>query len=548
VSIARKLKGPQDLVIVPAGRYKALKKLAETSSSEIFLAEHVGVSGLRRLHALKRLRPSLSAEAAFRVSLSETVRESMALHHGGLVGLLDFGEASGRPFIVMELVEGWSLDQLMWRARTAQHPLPWPLAAHLACEAARALAFLHRPSHGPLREGIVHGDISPTSVLLSEHGELKLGDWSVAHARARQSGDAVTAAKAAFASPELALGEAADARSDVFSLGALLYWLLADVPAFKGNGEREVLARVEAVDLVPLTGVRPGLPKELNKVVTGAMQRDPKHRFQSASDMRAALEVACGRERCGRSELEGWLASLARRDGRGPAAGEVRPNVAVPLRTLKSEAPRAPAMTAAPALNALPVPLRSKTRLLLAAAALVALGFGAERLWRRGTSRVAIPDVPARPMLPTAPAPATAPPPPASPGVAPGATERPKPPPPPSPALTVAEKDVDVTLEDTVVQPDSEGAALLLNTNVEQVVDDRAFVHLQSIPPGASITLDDRVLGTTPVTLRFKMGVPFALRFHREGYADVTRWLTVQEREEGLMPQAALELPPTASQ
>jgi hypothetical protein len=221
-------------------------------------------------------------------------------------------------------------------------------------------------------------------------------------------------------------------------------------------------------------------------------------------------------------------------------------------------------MSGAPGLNALPVPLRSKTRLLLAAAALVALGFGAERLWRRGTSRVAIPDAPARPMVPTAPAPAAPPPtspaiaparpmvptaptpaapPPTSPAIAPPMTEPPKPPPPP-PASTVSEKDVDVTLEDTVVQPESEGESLMLNTNVEQVVDDRAFVHLQSIPPGASITLDDRVLGTTPVTLRFKMGVPFALRFHREGYADVTRWLTVQEREEGLMPQAALELPP----
>src|SRR5581483_4892194 len=113
---------------------------------------------------------SLAAEAAFRVTLFETVRESMGLHHPNIVGVLDAGDANGRPFVVLELVEGWSLEQLLWRARTAQHPLPWELAAHLCAEIARALAFLHRPAHGPLREGIVHGDVSPSSVLLTEHG------------------------------------------------------------------------------------------------------------------------------------------------------------------------------------------------------------------------------------------------------------------------------------------------------------------------------------------------------------------------------------------
>jgi serine/threonine protein kinase len=516
VSTAKKLKGPQDLVIVPAGRYKALKKLAETASAEIFLAEHVGVSGLRRLHVLKRLRTPLSGEAAFRVTLAETAREAMALHHGNLIGVLDAGDASGRPFIVLELVEGWSLDQLMWRARTAQHALPWQIAVYLAAEAARGLGFLHRPTHGPLREGVVHGDISPTSVMLSEHGELKLGDWCVAHARARQSGEAVTVGKAPFASPELALNEPADSRSDLFALGSLLYWLLADVPPFKGNGDREILSRVEAVDCAPLLKLRPTLPKELSRLVITAMQRDPAQRFQTAGELRAALDAVSSRERCGRSELETWLASLARRDGRGPAAGELRPNIVVPLRTLKE-----PVAVHAPTSSAT---LRwKKKRIAAAGIALVALGFGAERLFHHK------PRPPAAAVAPT-PAPIPVQPqPPAR--LAPPATEPVKATPPPRPEL-------DVTLEDTVVRP-AEGRLLTMAARIDSLNEDRAVVRLESDPPGAAVMLDDRTLGSTPFTYRFKVGIPFALRFEHDGFAPQVRWLTVHSPEE-----VALTLPP----
>jgi serine/threonine-protein kinase len=518
VSTAKKVKGPQDLVIVPAGRYKALKKLAETQSAELFLAEHVGVSGLRRLHVLKRLRTPLSGEAAFRVTLAETAREAMALHHGNLVGVLDGGDASGRPFIVLELVEGWSLDQLMWRARTAQHPLPWQLAVYLAIEAARGLAFLHRPAHGPLREGVVHGDISPMSVLLSEHGELKLGDWCVAHARARQSGEAVTVGKAPFASPELALAEPADSRSDLFALGSLLYWLLADVPPFRGNGEREILSRVEAIDCAPLLQLRPALPKELTRVVTTAMQRDPGHRFQTAGELRAALEAVSSRERCGRSELETWLASLARRDGRGPAAGEVRPNIVVPLRTVK-EPPRPVKEPLAPA--AAPSLRWKKKRIAAAGFALVALGFGAARLFHHH---------PGPPTAAAAPIPPAPPPPdPIAPPMPPAEPVKTTPPPRP---------ELDVTLEDTVVVP-GDARGLTLDARVDSVSDDRAVVRLESDPPGTTVMLDDRTLGATPFTFRFKVGIPFALRFTHDGFAPQVRWLTVHSPEE-----VALTLPP----
>jgi serine/threonine protein kinase len=527
VSTARKLRGPQDLVIVPAGRYKALKKLAETATSEIFLAEHVGVSGLRRLHVLKRLRPSLSAEASFRVALAETVREAMALHHGNLVGVLDAGDANGRPFLVLELVEGWSLEQLTWRARTAQHALPWPLAVFIAVEVSRALAFLHRPSHGLMREGIVHGDVSPSSVLISEQGEVKLADWCVAHARARHSGNAMTAAKAAFASPELAVAEPADARSDIFSLGSLLYWLLADVPPFKGNGEREVLGRVEAVDCAPLDKVREGLPKELYKVVRIAMQRDPAHRYQTTLDVRAALESVASRERCGRSELDGWLASLARRDGRGPAAGEVRPNIVVPLRALKTDAKKGSDPIfgrAATTLTALTTGSRRlspfpRRKVLLAAVGMVVLGFCLEKLWHRATAAV--------PAAVPVEAPAPTPPPAAK--VLPTGTKS-------------AQADPDVTLDGEVVEASPDPGQIQLHASVDSVSDDRAYVHVETTPPGAAVVLDDRTLGTTPVSLRFKVGVPFALQFQLDGYRPETRWLTVHGADD-----VTLALPPVSA-
>src|SRR5581483_2480913 len=153
--------------------------------------------------------------------------------------------------------------------------------------------------------------------------------------------------------------------------------------------------------------------------------------------------------------------------------------------------------------NAKPRLPLSRRALALAAAGTVALGFCIERLWQHHAGAPPPAPVPVE-------APAPTPPPPAK--VLPTGTKS-------------AQSDPDVTLEDAVVQPDP--GELELHASVDSVNDDRAFVHLETTPPGTAVVLDDRTLGTTPVSLRFKVGVPFAVQFQHDGYKTQTRWLTV---------------------
>src|SRR6185503_8036926 len=112
------------VLIAPAGRYKALKKIAEGGTAEIFLGEHVGAAGFRRLVALKRTRAGVDQQPQLKRLLIEEAHVAMGLHHGNLVQVLDVGESHGRHFLVLELVDGWTIEQLMQRARVANKPIP----------------------------------------------------------------------------------------------------------------------------------------------------------------------------------------------------------------------------------------------------------------------------------------------------------------------------------------------------------------------------------------------------------------------------------------
>ncbi len=124
-------------------RYRAVQKIADGGSAEVFLAEQMGAAGFKRLVVLKRIRPELYADAQYREMLIEEAQLAMSLHHSNLVEVLDVGEANGRYFLVMELVDGWTLHQIMRRARDAKMPLPPELAVYITGELCRALAYAH---------------------------------------------------------------------------------------------------------------------------------------------------------------------------------------------------------------------------------------------------------------------------------------------------------------------------------------------------------------------------------------------------------------------
>ncbi|HVX97030.1 MAG TPA: serine/threonine-protein kinase, partial [Polyangia bacterium] len=209
-------------------RYTILRKIADGGTAEIFLAKQHGAHGFEKPVVLKRIFTAFYADPAFRHMLVDEAHIAMTLTHSNVVQVLDLGEVDGRYFLALELVDGWTLDRTLKRAQAAGVPFPPALALYVTAEICRALAY----AHGKVRDGkplgIVHRDVSPHNVLLSAEGEVKLTDFGIAKAQNKkeQSLGNLIKGKISFMSPEQASGGALDGRSDLFSLGTMLYAMI----------------------------------------------------------------------------------------------------------------------------------------------------------------------------------------------------------------------------------------------------------------------------------------------------------------------------------
>jgi serine/threonine protein kinase len=302
------------------GRYKILRRVADGGMAEIFLATQMGREGFQKPVILKRIHSTIYADPQFRNMFIDEAHISMSLSHSNIAQVLDLGVSAGRYFLVLELVDGWDLGRILHRAATAGVRLPRELALHIGAEICRALAYAHSKAmdgQGPL--GIVHRDVSPHNVLLSEQGEVKLTDFGIAKAmnKREHTGTGVVKGKVAFMSPEQALGKPIDARSDLFSLGTMLYLMVTRTRPFEGPSDLETLLRVQQGNFPAPEEVSPDLPPEVAALISRAMRRDPGERYQSADEMLADIErvLRAAFRPVGQSELKRWLADLTARDG-----------------------------------------------------------------------------------------------------------------------------------------------------------------------------------------------------------------------------------------
>jgi len=306
------------------GRYTILGKLADGGMAEIFLAIQHGAEGFEKQVVLKRILTQYSADPQFRNMLLDEAHISMTLQHGSIVQVLDLGVAAGRYFLALELVDGWDLEKILQRAYKAEMVFPTALGLYVVAETCRALAYAHGKSRDGKPLGIVHRDISPNNVLLSGEGEVKLADFGIAKAQRKreQTAAGVIKGKVAYMSPEQARGEVIDRRSDIFSVGSMLYRMMTDRLPFEANNDLESLLRVQKAEFPAPQDAKPTIGASVAAIIRRAMRLHPAERYQTADEMLAEVERVLRTEfhSAGQTELKSWLVQLGRRDN-APSIG-----------------------------------------------------------------------------------------------------------------------------------------------------------------------------------------------------------------------------------
>jgi serine/threonine protein kinase len=335
-------------------RYSILRKIADGGTAEIFLARQNGAQGFEKTVVLKRIFASFYADPQFRHMLVDEAHIAMTLNHSNIVQVLDLGEVDGRYFLALELVDGWTLDRTLKRAQAAGVPFPPALALYVTAEICRALGYAHAKARDGKPLGIVHRDVSPHNVLLSNEGEVKLTDFGIAQAQNRKEkslGNMIKG-KISFMSPEQASGTALDSRSDLFSLGTMLYAMITRRLPFDAATDYETLMLVKSGDYLPPETARPGLNPELYRVIRKAMSKSPTDRYQKAEEMLVDVEqvMRLAFRPVGQTELQRWLADLSTKDGVPPLTRDLTETPAAAKPAAPAAKPAAPvAKPAAPA-------------------------------------------------------------------------------------------------------------------------------------------------------------------------------------------------------
>ena len=263
-------------------RYELGEILGFGGMSEVHLARDL------RLHrdvAVKVLRADLARDPSFYLRFRREAQNAAALNHPAIVAVYDTGEATTPtgplPYIVMEYVDGVTLRDIVHN----DGPMPARRAIETIADACQALNFSHQ-------HGIIHRDVKPANIMISKTGAVKVMDFGIARALADGNSVTQTAAvigTAQYLSPEQARGDTVDARSDVYSLGCVLYEILAGEPPFIGDSPVAVAYQHVREDPIPPSQRHEGISPELDAVVLKALAKNPDNRYQTAAEMRADL-------------------------------------------------------------------------------------------------------------------------------------------------------------------------------------------------------------------------------------------------------------------
>ena len=275
------------------GPYRLVQRIAIGGMAEVFRAKKGGVEGFEKTVAVKRILSHLSDNKEFVDMFINEAKVVSGLSHPNIVAIFDLGRIERSYYIAMEYVHGRDLRTILRRARERGVAFPRPLAAYVIAKTASALEYAHRKrdeAGEPMR--IVHRDVSPQNILLSFEGDVKLTDFGIAKAasKATITDKGALRGKLLYMSPEQAWGKPMDRRSDIFSLGIVLYETLTGQKPFLGTSETSILDTVRECRVVPPRSIDNTIPERLERVVMKALERDPEVRYQDAGEMQRDLE------------------------------------------------------------------------------------------------------------------------------------------------------------------------------------------------------------------------------------------------------------------
>jgi serine/threonine protein kinase len=274
------------------GRYELLARLATGGMGEIFLARLEGAEGFEKLYVVKRILAHLADDARFRQMLVAEAQIASKMSHPNVCQVFELGETEGQLYIVMEYLEGVSLLPMLRRFSRQQTPLDLGFVAGVTQQVTEAMNYAHElKDRDGGRMGIVHRDLTPSNIFISESGVAKVLDFGIAKARgaSTQTQEGTVKGKYAYMAPEQLKGSTIDRRVDIFALGVVLYEMLALRRLFQRKTDYLTFRAVMEQPIPDIRRYRGDLPDGVADALARALDRDPGNRFETARQFGTAI-------------------------------------------------------------------------------------------------------------------------------------------------------------------------------------------------------------------------------------------------------------------
>ncbi|MBN2695174.1 protein kinase [bacterium] len=298
---------------IPFGKYLLIEKIGAGGMAEIFKAKTFGVSGFEKVLVIKRILPKFCNDDEFRGMFINEAKLTAGLQHNNIVQIYELGEINQQYFIAMEYIDGKDLLHLLRKSSKRREYIPLNVIIFILKEIFTGLGYAHSAkdeNHNPLN--IIHRDISPSNILISYNGVVKISDFGIARAQNRDIDQTKTGqfkGKLGYMSPEQVLGDQIDSRSDIFAGGIIAFEMLTLTRLFQGNNDIDILNKITNSEKIKVRSLNAAIPEALANVIDRILEKNFERRFQTAEDVVEALDEVAYQEnlRMTRSKFSEFL-------------------------------------------------------------------------------------------------------------------------------------------------------------------------------------------------------------------------------------------------